>query len=389
MSRPATKRAIAGAVVAACAVAFAACTDLFHSTDDLLTKCELDAATSGCPARTADAGAAVEAAAAEEAEAAAPVDFCSWTSAVAQQTAAHACAWLGACETPLGNNAFGACLFQAGLAYDCAANPSHPVKGETYRLWACLASVQTCDDVSRCVLPGGSVRCNGSGYVACLESSGGDASASAVRVECSDAGLHGENCALWGEACNSTSTGGACGVGGATACADGGPPSACSGSTLACSNGQIAFDCSGNGSQACTPAAPSPAVGLACFPVDAGTGERCMPDAMATCAGGVASSCPTGVPETLQCGTLLSLGDTNAACTSGPLGAGFDWTSPCALTPPECTADACGDGGSGPTLVGCVRGAPTALDCVGEGLGPCRLVPTNAGAEVRPACTPP
>jgi hypothetical protein len=379
-----TKRALACAVVAACAVAFVACTDLFHSTDDVLTKCESDPSDSLCPPRVADAGAPMEA------EATAP-DFCTWTSAVAQQTAAHACAWLGACQTPLGRNGFGACMFQAMLAYDCAANPSHRVTGETYRLWACLASVQTCDDVSRCVLPGGSIGCQGSGYVTCAESSVATGSASTVRVECSDAGAHAENCALWGEACNTTTAGGVCGAGGATACSDGGAPSACSGSALTCSNGEIAFDCAGNGSRACTAAPVSSTVGLACVPNDAAAGEGCTPDAMATCTGGVASSCPTGIPETIHCGTLLGVGDTNAACTSGPLGGGFDWTSPCALTPPECTADACGDGGSGPspTLVGCVRGAATALDCAGEGLGPCRLVPTNSGAEARPACTPP
>ena len=254
MKHAATKRAIAFAVVAIGVVAFAACTDLFHSTDDVLTACDLNPASPGCPAGAPDAGAATEA------EAATPVDFCSWTSATAEQTAAHACAWLGACQTPLGGNAFGACMFQAMLAYDCAANPSHRVTGETYSLWACLAAVQSCGDVNRCVLPGGAVGCQGSGFVACAESSGAT-SASALRVECSDAGGHGENCALWGEACNATSAGGTCGVGGASGCADGGPPSACAGSALACSNGQIAFDCSGNGSQACTSAAPSSACG--------------------------------------------------------------------------------------------------------------------------------
>ena len=43
----------------------------------------------------------------------------------AQQHALHACTWLGACETPMGNNAFGPCYFRALLAYDCAANPNH------------------------------------------------------------------------------------------------------------------------------------------------------------------------------------------------------------------------------------------------------------------------
>lgn len=360
-------------------VAFAACTDLFHSTDDFLTQCQLDAAA--CSLLEVDAGTNVEAGD--------PVDFCSWTSATAQQRAAHACAWLGACQTPLGNNAFGACVFQAMLAYDCASNPSHRATGETRRLWACLASVRTCDDVSRCVLPSGTVQCSDLNYVACLETLG-SASASTVRIECSDAGYHGENCALWGEACNTTATGGACGAAETAGCGDGGAPSSCNGSMLMCDNGQTAFDCSGNGSQACT-AAHAPAE-LACIPNDAGSGPSCAPDAMATCSDGVASSCPTGVPESIQCGTLLGVGNVNAACAPGPLAGGFDWTSPCTLKPPECTADACGDAGadaSSATLVGCVRGAAASLDCKSEGLGPCRLVPTHAGTEVRPACTPP
>jgi hypothetical protein len=385
MKHAATKRAIAFAVVAIGVVAFAACTDLFHSTDDVLTACDLNPASPGCPAGAPDAGAATEA------EAATPVDFCSWTSATAEQTAAHACAWLGACQTPLGGNAFGACMFQAMLAYDCAANPNHLAKGETYRLWACLASVQTCDDVSRCVLPNGAVTCMGSDYVACVEAPGSSSPQSAFRIECTDAGYHGENCALWGETCNPTTSGGTCGVGGGSGCADGRAPSACTGSVLACSNGETAFDCAGNGSQACAALPVGAASGFACVPDDAGAGAECTPDAMATCTGGVASTCPTGVPETVHCGALLGVGDTNAACASGPLNGGFDWTSPCVLTPPECTADACGDGGPGPssTLVGCVRGAAAVLDCAAEGLGPCRLVPTNEGTETRPACTPP
>src|ERR1700760_2638033 len=93
-----------------------ACLDLFHSTHDIETACEIDAARPGCPRPRAvvDAG----------------TDFCAWTREEADTNARSACSWLGACETPLGNNAFGPCYFRALMAFDCEANPNHPVRGE-------------------------------------------------------------------------------------------------------------------------------------------------------------------------------------------------------------------------------------------------------------------
>src|SRR5579859_2135295 len=101
-----------------------ACFDLFHSTDDVLPLCLLDAGAPGCQGSLDAAADATPAA-----------DFCAWDRETARGHARHACAWLGACQSPLGRNAFGECMVQALLAYDCAANPHHRSKGEARRLW--------------------------------------------------------------------------------------------------------------------------------------------------------------------------------------------------------------------------------------------------------------
>jgi len=141
-----------------------ACFDLFHSTADLLTECAIDAATPGCLTGGKD--------------------FCEWTSIEARKHAEHACAWLGACETPMGKNAFGSCVFQGLLAFDCAANPNHRVKGRARELWGCLSLAQSCDDVDACVFavpPRGLCQSTGD-YASCA------APQSDVHIECHDAG---------------------------------------------------------------------------------------------------------------------------------------------------------------------------------------------------------
>src|SRR5580700_933274 len=104
---------LAAGSIAFCA-ALVACFDLFHSTVDVLTLCTIDAQAPGCN-ESSDANV----------ESSTSSDFCAWTSGEALSHARHACAWLGACETPMGRNAFGTCMFQALLTYDCSANPNH------------------------------------------------------------------------------------------------------------------------------------------------------------------------------------------------------------------------------------------------------------------------
>jgi hypothetical protein len=252
-----------------------------------------------------------------------PSDFCAWSRADALAHAQHACAWLGACEAPIDRGALGPCMLQALLAYDCTANPDHRAKGKAHDLWDCLWRVQSCGDVGACV----------SAVTA------EEAGAPCTRAECYGAELH------W--------------------CADG---------------GDIGIDCAGNGAQACGgfPSAVH-AQWVACLAE--GDGGACAPSDDARCAGGVASSCPSGLHETIDCRALLGAGAAstpNGGCVDGPLSPAFDWTSPCIVLPPACSGDAC-DGG---IATGCARGAPFSVDCAAEKLGACRMIATHA------ACTP-
>ena len=362
-------RALAtGVAAAALCATLAACFDLFHSTSGIRTACELDAATDGCEG---EAGAA---------------DFCSWSPQEARANAAHACAWLGACETPMGRNAFGPCQFAALLAYDCASNPNHPVRGVARAMWQCLANATTCADVDACVFPTEHALCSTPGdYTACIASGG-----NGVRTECTDGGgmplptAHGESCALWGQTCASegavSECAGAAGEAGVACTVSG-----CNGSSLhwcdSLSGADIGIDCAANGAGACG-GFPSnaPALWVACLPES--DGGACTPDASASCVDGVAYSCPSGVPERIDCASLLGV---PIACASGPLSPSFDWTSPCVATAPACTEDSC----SGSIVTGCARGAEFTVDCAQEGLGPCRILSTDMGSQVHAACTPP
>ncbi|HEX3772228.1 MAG TPA: hypothetical protein VHV30_15235 [Polyangiaceae bacterium] len=357
-----------------------ACFDLLHSTSDFETACEIDASRPGC-AREAEAEAV-------------STDFCAWKPVEATEHALHACAWLGACETPLGNNAFGPCYFRALMAYDCAANPNHPVQNEAHRLWDCLQRTKSCADVDACIFGSSPPICpQVSDLTVCV---GGTPT---TRVRCEDGGAQGdaqargENCALWGQTCASIAGGGSLCAGdakGATceegtgscgvhtplhwcAAIDGGPPR------------DVGIDCASYGAGACVGLLESDAgyaSWTACAPADAG--PSCTLDASATCDdAGRALSCPTGVVETIDCARLLN---QPAGCVSGALDPQFDWTGPCTLVPSQCPADSCDrDGG----LTSCERGAGFSVDCASEGLGACALVTAEPGAPARAACAPP
>jgi hypothetical protein len=358
------------AVLATCAgAALVACFDLLHSTADVRTACELDASYPGCTV-------------VQNVE----TDFCSWTRDEAKHHALHACAWLGACESPMGNNAFGACYFRARLAYDCAANPNHPARRSAHDLWDCLQRVKTCGDVDACVFRGTAPSsCGAPGvYTRC---SPGNAD---VRVLCAedDGGApargRGENCALWGQTCAPAP--------GGTVCA-GEPTGACNrgcdqASLHWCTGGDDGggamdrgIDCASNGAMGCA-GFPSqgPPKWVACRPES--DAAACEPNASATCSDGRAMMCPAGVTETLDCATLL---DSPDACSAGALSPPFDWTSACSLTPPQCTSDSC----SGGVLTSCERGAPLWVSCTGEGLGDCRMVTSDPGSTPRATCGPP
>jgi hypothetical protein len=372
-----------------------ACFDLFHSTDDVLTACQRDARTPGCEGEASAVEAGVEAG----------TDFCAWPETEARAHAESACAWLGACEGPLGRNAFGSCMFAALLAFDCRANPDHPVKGKARALWDCLWQVRSCGAVDACVFPQGRPRCGGGPFVTCATQDGGPPNAD-VRVECfADGGVpSGENCALWGQTCGGDLSEGVC-AGSAGAAATDCTFDGCIGTTLhGCAGGEdVGIDCADNGAQRCGgfPAASpgQPAAWVACLPQsEAGA---CPPDASAQCVNGTAVSCPAGTVETLDCEALLQNVDAQfdggvGTCTPGALSPQFDWTSPCGI------AEEAGDGGDAgdastcsescagvATLNSCYRGASFPLDCTEVGLGACRRVSTDVGSVMNAACTPP
>jgi hypothetical protein len=346
-----------------------ACTDLFHSTNDIRTACAIDASIPGC---SMDAGA----------EADGSVDFCAWSSTEAKARATRACAWLGACAGPLGGNAFGACTLQARLAFDCAANPDHPTRGSVHDRWACLAASSTCEAVRLCVLPE-SIRCDVPGdYIECA-TDGGDR-----RVECvaTDASARVEDCSLWGETCVPNGNHAFCGPSGAPVdCSDAGgacyvPPRS---SIRWCpaDGGQIGIDCGGNGAQVCG-AYYDDAGGAwpACVPqADAAT--ACAASRSVRCVNGVAHTCPAGLAESIDCASIL---DSPDACGGTTLSPPFDWTSACAVEA-TCPADSC----DGSVLTGCARGATFRVDCSDAGLGACSLVATDQDAAMRAACAPP
>jgi hypothetical protein len=356
-----------------------ACFDLFHSTSGIVSACELDA--QACQ----DGGAQAEAGGD------AGTGFCGFTPDEALAHAQHACAWLGACETPMGSNAFGTCMFNALLAYDCGANPNHPARGVAHALWDCLWQVQTCGDVARCVFPAGPPMCRSGGvdFTACGNQGGVQANAD-VRIECLDGGLAvGENCALTGQTCATDGGSGTCA--GANAAAGGlscpaGPE--CAGTRIhQCgSNGSVdvGIDCASSGAGRCGgfPGGEAGNDWIACVASgDAG----CDPSEQAQCVNGYATSCPSGVPEAIYCPDLLQLVDAaGGGCVAGSLSPPFDWTSPC-VVPGGCTSDSCDpDGG---LLVGCARGASYTLDCSSQGLGPCMMVSTDVGTAMHAACT--
>jgi len=363
-----------GVLSAALGAGLVACFDLFHSTSGIVSACDLDA--QACQ----DAGAQPDGGGGD-----AGTDFCSFSPVDAVTHAQHACAWLGACETPKGNNAFGTCMFDALLAYDCGANPNHLVRGKAHALWDCLWQVTSCGEVARCIFPAGPPPCrwNGINFTACGSASGLQRNAD-VRIECLDVdgGLAvGENCALGGQTCSSSDGGASCTGAAGFACQQ----SACASPRLQqCSgNVDVGIDCASNGAGACGgfPAGgDAGAQWVACLP---GGDAGCTPSLQVTCsAAGYATSCPSGVPESVYCPDLLQ--SNGSGCVEGTLSPPFDWTSAC-MVPGGCTADACdADGG----VVGCARGATYPLDCVSQGLGPCKMVSTDLGTAMHAACTP-
>lgn len=228
-------------------------------------------------------------------------DFCAWDAGTAYVNAGIACTWLDTCEGAFEDNDFGECIVRALLAYDCAASTNH-VSGQTKAMWDELWQAKSCDDVARIVSPGAPPMCPPNKF-GCN---------STTRFACTDAGAALlEVCPLWGQGCD---------------------PNA--------------------GCQGC----------LGCFDDDAGEAGACVPADAATCQGDLATSCPSGVTETVNCAELLQQSNT---CHSGPLNPSRGATSPCYV---DAGSDAaCVEGCSANNvLTACARGVAISFDCAGN-----------------------
>jgi hypothetical protein len=345
-------------------VAASACVDLFHSTD-FETLCGVDAAA--CAPK--DAG---RAEAMPDVRDAGPTDFCASSSAQARRRAEHACAWLGACSAPFDQNAFGPCMIDAILAYDCNANPNQTITpGPLHALWDALWQVKSCADVTQALNPNG-IKCSGTGY-AC----GGDAGPS-LNLECVDNVGAPESCLVEGRVCAS---GGACEPPDAlTKCTK----SSCSGTVLHdCEKTvDLGRDCQYFGAGRCIPDAGFD-LGAECLPTFAhGGGTHCGATQSVTCegdAGDTATACPTGASVSVDCKPLTG----SSTCRAGT-------PSPVWNVAAQCMGKAaCTPGCEGTdTLMGCAQGAAFPTNCMAAGLGSCHPV-SLAGGTKGYACKPP
>jgi hypothetical protein len=332
-----------------------ACVDLFHSTD-FQTLCDIDARAPGCP--LAEAGPTDAADAGMDA---APTDFCSkWSTAEAKTLAEHACAWMGACSAPFDQNAFGQCMINAILAYDCTTNPNLTIApGSLHDYWDALWKAKSCSDLPN--LNPENANCGGSTGYACIEATN--------VLECVGKATATETCLVEGKVCADL----VCAVPSPKKQCD--PPS-CAGTVLhACPDGGTdeGYDCKYFGAGACMEGE-----GFAgCIPTtSSGGGASCSTGTTTSCDdGGIATGCPEGQSEIVLCDNLTGSG----TCVGG---------TPSWNVAASCQGDAaCTPGCNGDDLVGCAQGARFTTSCTAQGLGKCRPVELPSGTGY--ACTPP
>lgn len=335
--------------LAAIVVCTAAC-DIFHSTD-FPTQCP----DGGCVESGADAGI---------------VPFTT-DSAKALEYSKTTCAWLAACESPLGNNQAGVCLTNAILAYDRTTNPNRTPKGAAKTYWQCIfdaAVQQSCAAMQACVFPGTAVGCAGS-FVGC------SALGVPTRIDCrsTTAGAApAENCVASGQTCvaKTGNFGALCTGSQGQSCAATG----CTGTSVSiCSDAGVDLgqDCALVGAGSCVPMFDAGA----CAPESSGA---CSPTQWVTCDAGVAQGCAAGVPERVDCKALAG------GCAEGIYDTHLPPSAACVKLAPDCTFDKC----SGSSVAACVRGKSIVLDCASLGLKPCANVTTTPDGP-QPACGKP
>jgi hypothetical protein len=366
-------RVLFAAALVASSAAGAACVDLFHSTD-FETLCSKDPPDPSCSDGASPDGSAGSDAAAD---AGGHPDFCAWTGDEAQQHAARACAWLGACEGPIDSTRFGPCVAAARLAYDCTANRARRPLGEVDALWGCLATVDSCAAVDACVFPGGVPVCDA------VSSGSFTTCAGDVRVECSRS-TQGrptavEPCAASSRVCTKRNDG--------FAQCTGEERDHCSGldrcvgtALVTCGTGgdsaiDLGYDCAGYGGGACR------AVGASntpvCVPGDAeGSCGAQSTAGVVQCDDDLARTCVGEQDESVGCGALGSKCVVDAGTPAFPERA-------CAqpVTGLACSGD---DRCTGDKLTSCAGPVTHVLSCASVGLGSCVAL-ANGYAR----CTPP
>jgi hypothetical protein len=358
-----------GIAIVAFAVAlgasFVACVDLFHGTD-FESACGVDAAA--CEA--IDATPAIDTTPPpEDSGPTGPTNFClEWDAGTALTNATHACAWLSACEGALGDNAFGACMVRAVLAYDCTANPNRPLTatGPAHAYWDCLWQVKSCGDVDRCIEPSGTLATcaadtDDAGYVACDLEAG-------TLVACGPAATNG-NPPTALESC--TAIGQTCAASGAAACL---------GSATACAGQADYCDPDGVHLHDCDPDGGTTDYGVDCASFGGGIcnaggctavgGSACSPTSDVTCDGGVATGCPSGSTEQVDCDAVLAQPSGGpATCNATAPGRPWDVARACSVG--TCPLDRC----DGATLMTCARGGSIAVSCTAQGFTGCSPSP--------------
>ncbi len=336
-----------------------ACGDIFHSTRDLRSKCDLNPAAAGC----------------ESQKPSRPIDgpsVCAASSIAARDAATRTCALLSACEGAFGASAFGTCMVHALLAFDCEANPNRPVRGDLARFWTHLLAAKKCSDVHDALFPGGVPVCkSGSDFTACSPNANGSLT---TRVQCrADGVVAGESCLLMGRSCS---------------------PNRCLGPALdACKESRceetklhicesvggidrdFGFDCAYFGAGECvssTAGAACRAIGSLGAPGHVAAG--CRVDFGVTCSrDDIAQGCPSGMAEWVDCGRLFGPGSCRGG--AGAAGEYLGVGGACIGAGDLRAADRC-DGGA---LVGHARGFTFKADCLKLGMGRCRAVATLEG----------
>ena len=361
---------VAAAVTAGAALL--ACVDLLHATD-YDTLCTVSPGDPACTdAGTTDAPTDRKVDAPDTARP--HPDFCSWTSTKSLEEAKRACAWLGACEGPVkaisdSDSVLGLCLFRAQLAFDCKANRSLRPRGAVDELWACLATVESCNDVHRCLFPVSDQPCNAVTTSACSRATRSET----VRLECIKENTNGkpagiEPCLISGRTCadKGASDARCTGIKG-LACTE----AKCSGtSAVYCMDGgaDLGFDCAGYGGGACVASAAGPS----CAPGP--TADACSDETAPVCNSDVVSACVNGKKTRIDCAALGLPCDSTGVPAHDLAAACIDRAGTCK------TSDNC----SGPLLTSCVRGKEYSIDCAAFGLGACKK-----NTQDLPSCGPP